>query len=389
VSFGTLALLIAAGLVGPALTALGRGEVPVVVGELAAGVVIGVTGFGWIDVSDPTTAFLARMGFAMLMFVAGTHVPLRSTALRPSLRRGAVAAVVTAIVATPAAIGIAALTGVDRPALLALPLATSSAALVLPLLHERGVGDDVLVAVAWVTIADVATILALPVALATGNPVRVALGSVAVTALALAIWLVARRLRDNPAVVGLRRRSKALEWALDLRLSLLALAALSYTADRVGTSILVAGFSAGLIVGGVGEPRRLTRQVRGLAQGFLVPLFFVVLGARIDLRSLFTDAANLALVALLVAASIAAHGLGALAIRSPLAVGLVASAALGVPAAVVEIGLNGGLITPGQGAAITTAALLSIAVATIGAGRTGAPQRPVVPPAAGIDHPLA
>ena len=61
---------------------------------------------------------------------------------------------------------------------------------------------------------------------------------------------------------------------------------LAYLADRVNTSILVAGFASGLVVSAIGEPRRLTRQVRGIAHGFFIPLFFVTLGARLDVRGL-------------------------------------------------------------------------------------------------------
>jgi hypothetical protein len=42
-TFGTLALLIAAGLVGPALALLAPGRIPVVVGTIGAGVVLGTS----------------------------------------------------------------------------------------------------------------------------------------------------------------------------------------------------------------------------------------------------------------------------------------------------------------------------------------------------------
>ena len=93
-SFGVLALIVLAGLAGPLLSSGRRALVPVVVGELAAGVVIGRSGFGWLDPSEPTTAFLAEVGFAMLMFVAGMHVPLRQPGLASGVRRGGLAAVI-------------------------------------------------------------------------------------------------------------------------------------------------------------------------------------------------------------------------------------------------------------------------------------------------------
>ena len=41
-----------------------------------------------------------------------------------------------------------------------------------------------------------------------------------------------------------------------------------------------------MIVALAGEPRRLTQQLVGLAEGFFVPFFFVSLGARLNFRSL-------------------------------------------------------------------------------------------------------
>jgi len=37
----------------------------------------------------------------------------------------------------------------------------------------------------------------------------------------------------------------------------------------------------------IGGPKRLSTEVLGVAGGFFVPLFFVVLGARLDLRGVF------------------------------------------------------------------------------------------------------
>lgn len=52
--FPTLALLTAVAFAGPVLAAVPRLRIPVIVGELLAGLVIGKTGFGVVDASDPT-----------------------------------------------------------------------------------------------------------------------------------------------------------------------------------------------------------------------------------------------------------------------------------------------------------------------------------------------
>jgi hypothetical protein len=54
--------------------------------------------------------------------------------------------------------------------------------------------------------------------------------------------------------------------------------------------------------------------------------------------------------------------------RQPAAAALIATAQLGVPAAVVTLGLQERVLSAAQGAAIITAALTSLATATLGTG---------------------
>ena len=142
--------------------------------------------------------------------------------------------------------------------------------------------------------------------------------------------------------------------------------ALAWIAQRTDTSILIAGFAVGLLVAVIGGPKRLTTQVTGIAAGFFVPLFFVALGARLDLRAVFEHANTLALAGLLVAATVAAHLASALITRQPPAAGLAATAQLGLPAGVATLGLQQHSLSPGRAAAIVLAALASIAISPVG-----------------------
>ncbi len=92
-------------------------------------------------------------------------------------------------------------------------------------------------------------------------------------------FLLSRLLRDSAWVPRLREEGKRRNWALDLRVALIALFTLAWVAQRTGASVLIAGFGAGLMVAAIGGPKRLSTQVLGIAGGFFVPLFFVVLGA--------------------------------------------------------------------------------------------------------------
>jgi Kef-type K+ transport system membrane component KefB len=391
-SFAQLTLIVLAGLCGPLLSSSRRLILPVVLGELLAGIALGKTGAGLIKADDPTIAFLGNVGFAVLMMVAGMHVPLRNRALLGSLGRGAVAVAASAVIGVGVGILIAHELGVGHPAVWAVLLATGSAAIVLPALEEAGVtGEHALLAMAWATIADVATIVAVPLVLNPSRAVRAGLGAVAVAAGAVVILYAARFLARESQVRGLRSQSARKAWALDLRVALLALFALCALAEWVGTSIMIAGFAAGLIVAVEGGPARLSDQVTGVANGFLVPLFFVVLGASLDVRALVQNPKELELAGGLILGMTAVHLLAGQLIRAPVATALIVTAQLGVPVAVVKLGDAQGLLHAGQGAAIILAALASLAVCATGtelAKRSqradlAAPSAPLTEPAGG------
>jgi Kef-type K+ transport system membrane component KefB len=378
-SFGQLTFIILCGLAGPLLSASRKVVVPVVVGELLAGVAFGKTGTGTIHATNPTIAFMGNMGFAALMLGAGMHVPLRNKALLGSLREGAIAVLATAVLAAAGGLLIDHALGFGHPAVWAVLLATGSAAIVLPALEEAGVGGDrALIAMAWATVADVSTIVLVPLVMQPAKAVHAALGALAVTGAGVAVLVLARILQKLKPVEDLRDLSGTRAWALDLRVALIAMFALCALAQALNISIMIAGFAAGLVVAFEGGPHRLSDQVSGVASGFLVPIFFVVLGASLNLRALFNTPKELELALAIIAGFTAVHLLAAMAIRAPTWVGLVVTAQLGVPVAVVKLGSADGVLKAGEGGAIILAALVSLGVCAAGAalskGSSAVPQ---------------
>ena len=365
---GLIALIFAAALLGPALSLLTGGAVPVVVGTLLAGVILGRTGFRVVDPDRSDLSLLYSLGFATLMFSAGMQVPLHDARVRGALRSGVLA--VAAAVPLALGAGLLAHAVAGGPAVVyAVVIVSSSAAVALPIVDENGLtGAAVLTAIAWITSADILATLAIPLAIVPKHAAHAALGALIVSALVAAVFLVAQRLRHLAWVQHVRQEGKRRMWAIDLRLAVLVLVTLAYVAQQVGASILVAGFGTGLVVAAIGGPKRLSREVLGLGQGFLVPLFFVLLGAKLDLRALGHDHRAIVLTAVLAALTIVVHVLAAMAIRAPRAVGLLSSAQMGVPAAVIALGLPVHAIDQGEASAIFCAALLSLATCTVGAG---------------------
>jgi Kef-type K+ transport system membrane component KefB len=366
-SFGTLVLIVLAGLGGPLLGVATRRFVPVVVGEILAGILVGPAVLGTVHPANATIAKLGEIGFAMLMLTVGMHLPLSDRRLAAAARRGGLLAAIVCVLSVPAGLLAASVAGSGHAAIYAVVLASGSAAVLLPAIEETRLGGAmVLTVMAQVTLADIVTILAVPVVLEPGRVGHVALGGLLVAAAAILLFALARLVAGHEWLHRVRRLSKQRRWALDLRLSLLVLFLLAWIAQKGGTSVLIAGFAAGVMVAVIGGPKRLSTQVRGIADGFFVPLYFVVLGAQLDLAGLARSPSMLALAGALAALNVAVHLLAALLVRLPVAGALTATAQLGVPAAVASLGLAEHLLSPVVATAIVASALVSLGVCTLG-----------------------
>ncbi len=329
---------------------------------------LGRTGIGLLDAGDRTFAFLASAGFVLVMFVAGTHVPVRDPRLRGALRVGALRAVAVGVLAVPAAFGIARLFHTGHPGLYAVLLASSSAALVLPIVDSLHLdGEPILQLLPQVAIADTACIVALPLAIDPGHAGRAALGALAVIAgspclsafcgtwsapACAAAFTGCRRIGSSPSNFGST-------WPSCSR------SRRSPSVTHV--SVMLAGFGYGLAVAAVGEPRRLARQLFAVTEGFLGPLFFVWLGASLDIRAL--GLSYTALGVLLGLGAVLVH----IAMRvsgQPIPVGGLAAAQLGVPVAAATVGTQLHVLAPGEAAALIVGALVTIAVAVLAGARS-------------------
>lgn len=365
-TFATLALIVLVGCAGPLLATPARWHLPIVLGELIAGVLSGPSGLDVLDASNDTFTFLASLGFALVMFVAGSHVPVRDASLRSTLGVAVARAAGVGVIAVGLALGISALFGVSHVALYSVLIASSSAALVLPIRDSLQLeGPAVLAMLTQVAVADTACIVALPLAIDPAHAGRAAIGAITVAAAAGVLFFLLREAERRRWRRRVHKLSEARKFALELRINLFILFALAALAVRSHVSVMLAGFAFGLVVSGIGEPRRLARQLFALADGFLSPLFFVWLGASIDLRALSHHVSFVGLGAALGFAAVAAHGILRL-FGQPISLGMLAAAQLGVPIAAATIGVQLHVLRPGEPAAILLGALVTIVMAIVG-----------------------
>src|SRR5258705_10658047 len=359
--FHTLALLAVIGMAGPLLASLPRFRVPVIIGELLAGLVVGETGFGIVDHTDVTFTLLADIGFALVMFVVGTHVPVRDKTLRSEIPKAFLRAVPVGAVAAVLGVMLAQVFGTGHAPLYAVLMASSSAALALPEFDSLKLnGPQVLSVTTQVAIADATSIVLLPLVINPTQAPRAALGALAIAGFAAVFFVVLRAGVRR----GWRRRlhdySHDREFALELRISLIMLFALCALAVTTHVSIMLAGFALGLVISGIGEPRRLARQLFGITEGFFGPLFFVWLGASLQVRELGDHPWLILLGVGLGAGAVLAHCAGRV-FGQPVTLAGLSAAQLCVPGAAATIGTQQHLLAPGEPSALILGALVAIA----------------------------
>ena len=246
-------------------------------------------------------------------------------------------------------------------------------------------GPQIALLIAWIPLADAMTVLLMPLTLIGAAAIPLALAGDALIVCATAGALFAGiHLQRRPWALALRDLSRARDWALQLRIALVLLIGLSLVAGQTGGSTLLAGFGAGLVLARLQAPERLEVQLSGLAEGFFVPAFFVLLGSELDFRALGAEVTpldceldftfprynpnpeDLQMLSIhLIAARVAAPRLWQ-------AYGLAASAQLGLPAAAASLGMATGALTPSIAAAIVAGGCLTVLPASLGTSRLAA-----------------
>jgi Kef-type K+ transport system membrane component KefB len=317
---------------------------------------------------------VANVGFALVMFVAGSHVPVGDRRLRQALPVGVLRAVVVGLVSVPVAVAIDQTFGSGHPALFAVLLSSSSAALILPIIDALKLeGTTILQLLPQIAVADAACIVALPLAIDPARAGRAALGAVVVVACAIGLFVVLRFTESRGWRKHLHHLSERRKFALELRINLAILFGLAAIAQTAGVSIMLAGFAFGLAVAAVGEPRRLARQLFAVTEGFFGPLFFIWLGASLDLRALGRHPSLIGLGFALGLGAALTH-LAPRLMGQRTSLGALACAQLGVPVAAATLGTQSHLLADGEPAALILGALVTIAIAsvaaTLAAGRT-------------------
>ncbi len=311
--FSLVVILLAAKIGAEVCLRLGQ---PAVLGEILAGVVIGmVIHYAPANVgamshlaSDELFKGLAELGAFCLLLAAGIELDARDM-LRAS-RRSAAIAIAGMLVpfAAGCALGAIFLPPSDLRAAQVLFLGTALAITAVPVaikvLMDLGKLDTPLgqTIVAAAVADDILSLLLLAVLtgmLASGEPPGLYNILLIGAQAALFVAIVTLLLRFNNRSVGRVLAKLELEES-DFVVLLVCALALAVLAEALGLHAILGAFSAGLLFSrrsvSVSRYTAVKDQVDALAHGFLGPLFFVSIGLHLDLDALSTIPGFLALL---------------------------------------------------------------------------------------------
>src|ERR671927_222672 len=307
VSFTNVAVVAAVAFVAPlALGLVPMLRLPAVVLEIVLGIVVGPQVLGWAEVDGPVQV-MNLIGLAFLLLIAGLEVDfdrLRGRLLRVS----GLGFVASFAIALAVGLGLQAGGLVRSPLLVAIMLSATSLGVVIPVLKDGGRADSPFgqLTIAGASIADIATVVL------------------------LSLFFSGESSRAG-AVLKLVDRDRAM------------------THPQFHAKLEAAGF------------------------GVFVPFFFVTSGLKFDLDALFASAGTVARVPLFLAALLAARGLPALLYRrlvggpEAAAAGLLQATSLSFLVVAGQIGMQLGLLSAANGAALVAAGLLSVLLFPAGA----------------------
>ena len=313
----------AAAAVAPVLSSHTRSlRIPVVVFEIVLGVVIGPQCLGIVEFGQ-SLPYLSTLGMAFLFFMAGAEIDVRAMS-GPPLRLATLGWFASLVLAALVASGLSLVGGSGAWTLVTVALSTTGARHRRPGPQGRGSARNrprQIHGGGRRALGEVGPILLMSVLLARHHGMGVQAGLVGVFILAvLGRFWASMRVRP-PGLIGLLARTMTKSGQLPIRLSLLLIACLVVLAEEFDLDLALGAFAAGMAVGlAVRDAHQevLHHKFDAVGFGFLIPIFFVSSGLKLDVRAVFGSVLNVAMMFTYAGLLLLVRGLPSVLFRSVL-----------------------------------------------------------------------
>lgn len=372
VDHGSFLIIVAAAALAALIAATfgARAGIPVVVLEVLIGVLIGPEMLGWVN-TDGFIDFFAALGLGMLFFFAGYEIDFER--IRGEPIKLALLGWVFSLALAFSIGGLLALAGIVLSLVYTgAAMSTTAIGTLIPILNDAGelktrFGTYLLGAGA---IGEFGPILMITIAFSSTNALTGTLVMLAFVALAVLTALIV----VGSVGRGLPLLEKTLEKSsqLAVRMTVLMVFALAALADTLGLDLLLGGFVAGMVVRAAlrgHEVAQFESKITAVGYGFLIPMFFIVSGVRLDLSALIEDPVQFLKVPMFLTLFLIVRGVPAVVLyrkvliaRDRAALALFCATQLPLVVAITTIAVDKGHMIGSTAAALVLAAILSTAI---------------------------
>jgi Kef-type K+ transport system membrane component KefB len=353
-----------------------RVRLPAIVLEIVAGIVIGPSGFGWVE-PDLPVSILALVGLAFLLFLMGLEIDLARLRGR-ILRLTSIGFAVSFAIAMVLGLGLKAGGFVNSPLFVAIVLVASSLGAIVPVLKDSGnisTGFGQLV-IAAASIAEFGSITLLSLLVSSKGSTSTVEGLILLSGFGLVVLLVGLAIAGVEHSISLDRVLQRLQDTtaqIRVRAAFVLLIGFTALSQKLGLAANLGAFAAGALLSLIDRDEAMTHpefraKLEAVGFGVFIPIFFVTSGVRFDLHALFASASTVALVPLFLLAIYVARGLPALVYvrllgrSQSLIAGVLQSTSLTFIVAATHIGLGIGVVSPASAAGLIAAGLLSVTI---------------------------
>ncbi|MGD6818951.1 monovalent cation:proton antiporter family protein [Metabacillus sp. 84] len=356
---------------------------PVVVAEILMGLVIGKSGFDIVE-QDTWLQTLSTLGFIFLMFLSGLEIdfsaftsgkrkeklpngkPVPNTFLASSI-------VFAGIFILSIAMSLVfAWTGLIKNAfLMTLIISTISLGVVVPVLKEANIMKSnigqiiLLVAV----IADLVTMILLAVFASIygegGGSIWLLL---ILFAAGVVLYFVGNRFKNRTFIESMSKGTVQIGTRAIFALIIILVG----ISETIGAENILGAFLAGVLVSLLSPNKEMVQKLDSFGYGFLIPIFFVMIGVELDIWKLFGDPKIFALIPLLLIALFASKLIPILYLRkwydmrTVLSGGFLLTATLSLVIAATTIGQKANVIDEQMSGALILVAVISSIISPIG-----------------------
>ncbi|KQL54970.1 sodium:proton antiporter [Heyndrickxia shackletonii] len=313
-SVASLLIVIVAAFLTPILLhRLKLSFIPVVIGEIIVGLIIGKSGFDIIE-KDTWLNTLSTLGFIFLMFLSGVEIDFSAFVSRkksvtlpngkkePNRLKVAIIIFIGIFIVSVILSYVFVFIGLIHNAfLMTLIISTISLGVVVPTLKDAhimktGIGQIILLIA---VIADLVTMILLAV--------FVSLSGKETSNMWLLLILFAGGVLLYFIAKGFKKRSlfKKLSTGtvqIGTRAIFTLIIILVALSESVGAENILGAFLAGTLVSLLSPNQEMVRQLDSFGYGFLIPIFFVMVGVDLDLHSMLSDPKLLMFIPLLMIA---------------------------------------------------------------------------------------